>query len=339
MKANVLVCGKIGAGKTSLIQAVTKFGVVPEENIGIGREGMTQLTVYETDAADFIDADGLDPGLAMADYERAVAEEKATDPGAEPSDTVIDAIWYCIDGSADGIDNADIAFIHTFSEKVLIVITKADAMTKEQTEKLLPGLREHFSADGITIVSARKQTGLKKLLDRTLRILETSLNKGGADFPEFQKTWNRYYEKKILLWKERAGAEADELINWAAGRAAAIAIVPLPLADVVPLVANEAYMIKKMAAIYGYTTGESVVTMLGGVAGGSIVGKALASFLPGLKIPIAAGVTYGVGKAAKAYFESDMKLDVSKLKDTFEKAKSEAANFDWKGNKEDDGGI
>ncbi|MDR1831905.1 MAG: GTP-binding DUF697 domain-containing protein [Fusobacteriaceae bacterium] len=334
MKANILVCGPTGAGKTTLIQALTKFGTVPDENIGIGGAGLDQFTVYETDVADFIDADGLNPGQSAADYRRAAEAQKAWDPDAGPGEKVIHAVWYCVDGSSGVIDSQSVSFIKTLDDASLTLVTKSDEMTKEESERLLPGLREFLTTDEIVVVSAKKQTGLKKLLERTWAILEKTMKGPDMQNGEFKRRWDLYYEKKRNLWKERVGAEADELIRWAAGRAAVIALVPLPLADVAPLIANEAYMIKKMAGIYGYTTNESIVTMLGGVAGGSVVGKALASFLPGLKIPIAAAVTYGVGKAAKAYFESDMKLDVSVLKEKFEEAKDEAKLIDWEAEKD-----
>ena len=123
--------------------------------------------------------------------------------------------------------------------------------------------------------------------------------------------------------------EADQYILWAAGRAAAIAIAPIPLADVGPLMANEAYMIYKIAETYGYKIDKSVVAMILGVCGGSIVGKITASFLPFLKVPIAAGITYAVGKTAKAYFESGMTLSEEDMKNVFKKSRTEADGIDW----------
>ena len=130
-----------------------------------------------------------------------------------------------------------------------------------------------------------------------------------------------------------ADKEADEFILWAAGRAAAIAAVPIPLADVGPLMANEAYMIYRIAEVYGFSVDKSVVAMLGGVAGGSIAGKLGATFLPFLKVPIAAGITYSVGKVAKAYFASGMTLSKDKLTEIFTHARKEADEIDWDKNK------
>ena len=140
------------------------------------------------------------------------------------------------------------------------------------------------------------------------------------------------------LKSQDTDTEADKFILWAAGRAAAIAILPIPLADVGPLMANEAYMIYRLADLYGYSIDKSIVSMLAGVAGGSIVGKIGASFLPFLKVPIAAGITYAVGKTAKAYFASGMTLSKDMLEDVFTKARKEADDIDWDKNKVTDEG-
>ena len=89
-------------------------------------------------------------------------------------------------------------------------------------------------------------------------------------------------------------------------------------------------MLYKLAGIYGIAADNTVITMLLGSAGGSIAGKIGASFLPFLKVPIAAAVTYGVGKAAKAYFESDMTMNEDELRQEFLAGEREAKKKDWK---------
>lgn len=46
-------------------------------------------------------------------------------------------------------------------------------------------------------------------------------------------------------------------------------------------------------------------------------------------VGIAAGVTYGVGKAAKAYFESGGRLAADALRERFVDATREAKNIKW----------
>ena len=61
MKPNILICGKTGAGKTSLVQAVTHAGTVPDEAIGDAEATTRGFDVYETDIANFIDCGGWSP--------------------------------------------------------------------------------------------------------------------------------------------------------------------------------------------------------------------------------------------------------------------------------------
>ena len=49
-----------------------------------------------------------------------------------------------------------------------------------------------------------------------------------------------------------------------------------------------------------------------------------------LKVPIAAAVTYGVGKAAQAYFESGMTMNEEELRREFLAGECEAKKKEWK---------
>ncbi len=129
---------------------------------------------------------------------------------------------------------------------------------------------------------------------------------------------------------QEADRKADEAILWGAGRAAAIAVLPALLADVGALMANEAYMIHRVAKIYGHDIDESVVAMLVGIAGGSLARRIGVSLLPVLKIPVVAGSAYAIGKAAKAYVASGATLDRNSLHDIFIRAKKFAKGIDWR---------
>ena len=122
---------------------------------------------------------------------------------------------------------------------------------------------------------------------------------------------------------------ADDYINWGAGRAVAITMLPLPIADIGALATNEAYMIYRIAETYGYEIDSSVVSMLIAAVGGTFTRRLLFSIVPILKIPIAAGITYAMGKVAKVYFSSGMTLDKKVLIIEFKKAMQKAKTIDW----------
>ena len=333
MKPNILICGKTGAGKTSLVQAVTHAGTVPDEAIGDAEATTRGFDVYETEVANFIDSEGMEPGQTVEEYSRFIMGEVVDRLESDTAENLVHNIWYCIDGSGARVQSADARLIRQFSDKVLLVVTKAETLRKEQTESMMSQLLDLLPAGRIVMVSSHNKTGLAQLLNKALEMTEQAIDRADEELFGFRNRWNTYYGNMRSRWEAQAGKEADEYINWAAGRAAAIALIPLPLADVAPLMANEAYMIYRIGAAYGYAVDNSILTMLAGVAGSSIAGKLAASFLPFLKVPIAAGITYGVGKAAKAYFESGMTMNVSELKEKFIEGEKESKNTNWKDNK------
>lgn len=331
MKPNILVCGKTGVGKTSLIQAVTHRGVVPDSAIGDGKPLTVGFQVYETEIANFVDSEGMNPGTQTVDeYADFILDELLTRLDADCEERLIHNIWYCIDGSGARIQDTDAKLIKTFSDKVILVVTKCELMRKEQVEAMMNTLLDLIDRDRIVLVSAENRTGLKQLIAKAESMSEAAMGHASEELDAFRKRWDDYYANMRRVWTESVSSEADSYINWAAGRAAAIALVPLPLADVAPLIANEVYMLYKLAELYGIAADNTVITMLLGCAGGSIAGKVGASFLPFLKVPIAAAVTYGVGKAAKAYFESDMTMNEEELRREFLAGEREAKKKDWK---------
>ena len=215
----------------------------------------------------------------------------------------INCVWYCIDGST-GVELGDVGFIRNADKKTLVVITKSELMNREQNQMLTEMLGEYIDPERIVVVSTEEKIGLDKLLDKTYGICIKTV----ADPVEFEKYWIKNFQPLKEEYRRNSSIDADGYINWAAGRAAAIALTPLPLADAAPLIINDVYMIHKLASLYGIAADKKTVSMIMGCSGGSIAGKLAATLIPGLKVPIAAGITYGIGKAAKAYFESGMTI-------------------------------
>lgn len=330
MKPNILICGKTGAGKTSLVQAVTHAGTVPDEAIGDAEATTRGFDVYETEVANFIDSEGMEPGQTVEQYSAFIMGEVVKRLDSDSVENLIHNIWYCIDGSGARIQDTDAKLIKTFSDKVILVVTKCELMRKEQVEAVMNTLLDLIDRDRIVLVSSENRSGLKQLIAKAEAMSASAMGHAAEELEAFRKRWDDYYANMRRVWTESVSSDADSYINWAAGRAAAIALVPLPLADVTPLIANEVYMLYKLAELYGIAADNTVITMLLGCAGGSVAGKVGASFLPFLKIPIAAAVTYGVGKAAKAYFESDMTMNEEELHREFLAGEREARKKDWK---------
>ena len=117
--------------------------------------------------------------------------------------------------------------------------------------------------------------------------------------------------------------EAEKICRWAAARAGAIVIVPG--FGSVSLMANEVYMITRLADLYGVELENGAIAGLMGSLGASFIGQTFFTFIPfpPLQIPVAVSITYGVGKAAHAWLKAGGTNDMSKFKEVFEKARTE----------------
>lgn len=117
--------------------------------------------------------------------------------------------------------------------------------------------------------------------------------------------------------------EAEKICRWAAARAGAIVIIPG--FGSVSLMANEVYMITRLADLYGIELENGAIAGLMGSLGASFIGQTFFTFIPfpPLQIPVAVSITYGVGKAAHAWLKAGGTNDMSKFKEVFEKARTE----------------
>lgn len=117
--------------------------------------------------------------------------------------------------------------------------------------------------------------------------------------------------------------EAEKICRWAAARAGVIVVAPV--AGTMALMANEVYMITRLAELRGIKLSESAVLGLLGSLGATFVGQTLVTLIPfaPVQIPVGISVTYAVGKAANAWLQAGRPEDVAAFKEVFDEAKSE----------------
>lgn len=315
-RVRILVGGRFAAGKTSLIRAFCP------ENMAFPQNPLNVTLLYETAELDFVDARSWSDGESAEQYLHAVASEVGLAEGETFS-----CQWYCLDATAGRLGDRELKFISELGDNTLIVITKADLIEREKLDGLLEQLKRLPSPPSPVTVSVETKSGLCRLMAATLKVILGQLD---AEVREsFRKAYEETFAPHLQKWRDQVEQQANSYINWAAGRAFAIAVVPLPLADVGPLIVNEVYMVYRLGSCYGIAVDKTILTGFLGCLGASIGGKCLASFIPFLKAPIAAGITYGMGKAAKAYFESDMTLSKEALQAIFARAESQAGSKQW----------
>ena len=166
-KPVILVCGKTGIGKTSLIQAVTGRETVPDSAIGTGMPVTHGFTPYETEAATFVDAEGMEPGTTVADYIAFLKGELLERLATGKSENVITNVWYCVDGPGARVQDADREIVKAFGEKVMLVVTKSEIMRKSQFETMNAAVSSLVPESRIVMVSSETKSGLDQLISRT----------------------------------------------------------------------------------------------------------------------------------------------------------------------------
>ena len=321
-KPNVLVCGKTGVGKTSLCQALLGLTKVPNSKIGHSKPKTTCFKQYQSTSISLYDSEGLLPSRSInehLDFINAFIDKQSRIRNIGKH---IHIIWYCIDGSIARIQSAHKKFIRRCQLPIVIAITKNDIISPKQRKAMIGelSLRKINVEKDVIFISNTKKTGIDRLLKRTYKIAPEAM----------KKSLIRLIRKKEIEFKKHADEQAEGSIFWGTTRAAAIATTPIPLADIAPLVANEAFMISKIGSTYGVSVTENIKEKILALIGASIAGKSIASLLPLVKIPIAAVITFGIGKAAKEYFRGEMKIDEEKLREAYLNAINSSKKFNWK---------
>lgn len=130
-------------------------------------------------------------------------------------------------------------------------------------------------------------------------------------------------DAEIVLTKEEIEKESEYICRWGAARAGVIVV--LPVVGSLTLMANEVYMISKLAKIRGITLTEGAIAGFVYALGAKIVGQTLATMIPipVVQIPIGISVTYAVGKVACVWMDRGMPDDVTGLKEVYEDAKKQ----------------
>ena len=293
---NVLIAGRTGVGKSTLINSVFQGNFattgqgrpVTQNTREIKKEGIP-LSIFDT------------RGLEMADFSETLdtlkylinQRSRNTD-----SNQHIHVAWICITEDSRRVEPAEEELVKMLADRnipVIAVITKARSDKGFRAEVLqilqivsnavrVRAIDEELD-EGIVLPAM----GLKDLVDLTMQVVPEGLKRA---FTAAQKV-------DIELKKTQSHA----IIAGAATSAAGIAAVPIPFSDAVGIVPIQIGMLAGISATFGLSIDKSFLsTTVGSIiagASGTLAGRSIVSGLLKM-IPGAGSVAGGTIAAATA---------------------------------------
>lgn len=308
-KLIISLIGSVNSGKSSIINALTgiKYAEVKP------RAGSTsEVSLYKLKEKVYI-ADT--PGLFDID-------ESVSEKASEFVENDADIILFFINAAVGITKQTKDSFldVQKLDKEIIVVLNKIDTLEPDEVLEVVEQSKEELGVVPFP-VSAKSGTGIEKLSNEVVRVLETK----GKELL-FLKA-SKFKENEVKKW-----------INGATAAAAGIGALPIPGSDIVPLTGLQIGLAMKIAFIYGFTPSKSdVMKLIGSTVTGSI-GKSIvrwgitaikaAGWIPGAQLAelaimgiasaVAASLTYGFGWACNAYYKSGMNIDLGDLGEIFQ---------------------
>lgn len=331
-KANILVMGNSGTGKSTLINAVFNFD---EATVGIGHAGTENMQPYEKENVSFriIDTKGLEFGfLAQLKTKNQIKKWLKQGINKLAEDKYIHIIWYCVDATSKRLFDKNLDSIKNVAKMwknipIMIVLTKSyseteisenikmvkDCIGKYKNNKdlnivdIIPVVAQQFSINNETTVPS---IGVDLLVEKTNELLPEAIRINKESVDEFAMRIKR--------------KNANALTIAATSGAAVVGAIPIPIADALILVPLQGSMIYGISKIYDIKKdGENIKNIENRIIGSGVVvlaAKTIITFIkgiPGLNIAasiinavVAAIITAVIGEISITIMEKVAKGEI-----------------------------
>ena len=302
---NIIVAGKMGVGKSTLINAVFKDHLA---ETGMGRpvtDHMRKITKRGVPLAIY-DTRGFELGkVVQNEVKKEVVDTVQKGFATKDINKAIHCIWYCINTASNRVEPEEIQWLKELSREnqitqvpIIIVLTQAfskkhaDAMRKTLLEEnldvvqIVPVLAQDYEIDDEYVA---KSYGL----DVLIQVM-------GEALPEELMDTLQHVQIASLAEKKRY---AQAAVATAAAASVGEGAAPIPFSDCALLIPTQLSMIVSITVIFGFDVNKSILTALLsstiGSGGATVLGKSVVAGLLKL-IPGAGSVVGGAISAGTA---------------------------------------
>ncbi|MGI6077887.1 MAG: GTPase [Fastidiosipilaceae bacterium] len=297
--ANIIIAGKSGVGKSTLINAVFRE---PMAQTGVGRPVTQHINLLEREDMPLriydtwgLELDETSRIQLKKDIKKIISDRLAMgDP-----DHYIHAIWYVINTMSNRFEEEEINFIRDLAEAersvapVPIILVLSQSLSEEQTQLLMHAiLSEQLPIyDIIPVLAADyplqdelvlKSFGLDHLIQTTYKLLPEAAGQAFINAQKIDWTLKREQARKVIT------ATAAAVFG--------IGAAPIPGADAPLMIAAQTTMLAKITVSYGLAvdkaTMSTVLSSVLGTSAATLVGRTVAGSL--LKVvPIGGAIVGG----------------------------------------------